>query len=95
MITIETFFMLSAAVVLIGLIVWRRDLKSGRILRPKSLTRARSVRDLFADTRSPSMSPPPPDADAARRRTTRGEGDRRRHPRREGRTGLTLAGPPV
>ena len=70
MITIETFFMLSAAVVLIGLIVWRRDLKSGRILRPKSLTRARSVRDLFADTRSPSMSPPPPDADAARRRTT-------------------------
>ena len=70
MITIETFFMLSAAVVLIGLIVWRRDLKSGRILRPKSLTRARSVRDLFADTRSPSMSQPPPDADAARRRTT-------------------------
>ena len=70
MITIETFFMLSAAVVLIGLIVWRRDLKSGRILRPKSLTRARSVRDLFADTRSPSMSPPPVDADAARRRTT-------------------------
>ena len=69
MITIETFFMLSAAVVLIGLIVWRRDLKSGRILRPKSLTRARSVRDLFADTRSPAMSPPP-DADAARRRTT-------------------------
>ena len=56
MITIETFFMLSAAVVLIGLIVWRRDLKSGRILRPKSLTRARSVRDLFADTRSPAMT---------------------------------------
>jgi len=70
MITIETFFMLSAAVVLIGLIVWRRDLKSGRILRPKSLTRARSVRDLFADTRSRAMSPPAPDADAARRRAT-------------------------
>ena len=55
MITIEMFFVLSAIVVLIGLIVWRRDLKSGRILRPKALTRSRMVRDLFADTRSPSM----------------------------------------
>ena len=55
MITIETFFVLSAIVVLIGLIVWRRDLKSGRILKPKVLTRSRMVRDLFADTRSPSM----------------------------------------
>jgi hypothetical protein len=69
MITIEIFFMLSALVVLIGLIVWRRDLKSGRILRPKTLARARSVRDLFANTRSPAMSPQAPDADAARRRT--------------------------
>ena len=68
MITIEIFFMLSALVVLIGLIVWRRDLKSGRILRPKSLTRARSVRDLIAATRSPATSPPPPDAEAGRRR---------------------------
>jgi len=56
MITIETFLVLSAIVVLIGLIVWRRDIKSGRIMRPKALTRARSVRDLFADTRSPAMT---------------------------------------
>ena len=56
MVTIETFFVLSAIVVLIGLVVWRRDLKSGRILRPKALTRSRMVRDLFADTRSPAMS---------------------------------------
>jgi hypothetical protein len=56
MITIEVFFVLSAIVVLIGLVVWRRDLKSGRILRPKALTRSRLVRDLFADTRSPAMS---------------------------------------
>ncbi len=56
MITIETFFILSAFVVLIGLIVWRRDLKSGRILKPKVLSRSpRMVRDLFADTRSPAM----------------------------------------
>jgi hypothetical protein len=54
MITIETFFILSAFVVLIGLIVWRRDLKSGRIL--KVLSRSpRMVRDLFADTRSPAL----------------------------------------
>ena len=56
MITIEIFLVLSAIVVLIGLIVWRRDLKSGRILRPKALTRSRSVRDLFADTRSPAIT---------------------------------------
>jgi hypothetical protein len=56
MITIETFFILSAFVVLIGLIVWRRDLKSGRILKPKVLSRSpRMVRDLFADTRSPAL----------------------------------------
>jgi len=56
MLTIETFFILAAIVVLIGLIVWRRDLKSGRILKPKVLSRSpRMVRDLFADTRSPSM----------------------------------------
>ena len=56
MVTIEIFLMLAAIVVLIGLIVWRRDVKSGRIMRPKALTRARSVRDLFADTRSPAMT---------------------------------------
>ena len=55
MVTIETFLILAAVVVLIGLVVWRRDIKSGRIMRPKALTRARSVRDLFADTRSPTM----------------------------------------
>ena len=61
MITIETFFVLSAIVVLIGLIVWRRDLKSGRILKPKVLSRSRMVRDLFADTRSPAMNGGGPD----------------------------------
>ena len=56
MVTIETFFILAAIVVLIGLIVWRRDLKSGRILKPKVLSRSpRMVRDLFADTRSRAM----------------------------------------
>jgi hypothetical protein len=81
MITIEIFFILSAVVVLIGLIVWRRDLKSGRIMRPKALTRARSVRDLFADTRSPAMTPPAADTEAKRRRApgaakaTTGDGD--------------------
>jgi len=55
MVTIEIFLVLAAIVVLIGLVVWRRDVKSGRIMRPKALTRARSVRDLFADTRSPAM----------------------------------------
>jgi hypothetical protein len=68
MITIETFFILSAVVVLIGLVVWRRDLKSGRIMRPKALTRARSVRNLFADTRSQAMPPPPADTGAPRSR---------------------------
>ena len=56
MVTIETFLVLAAIVVVIGLVVWRRDIKSGRIMRPKALTRARSVRDLFADTRSPAMT---------------------------------------
>ena len=69
MVTIEVFFVLAAVVVLIGLVVWRRDLKSGRILRPKALTRARYVRDLFADTRAPAMGAggdkPAPGADAA------------------------------
>ena len=78
MVTIETFLVLAAIVVLIGLIVWRRDIKSGRIMRPKALTRARSVRDLFADTRSPAMAGGPrtlaqaaagPDDGAATRRT--------------------------
>ncbi|MEO8487501.1 MAG: hypothetical protein ABI585_14300 [Betaproteobacteria bacterium] len=55
MITIEVFLVLAAIVVLIGLVVWQRDLRSGRILRPKSLMRARSVRDLFVDTHSPAM----------------------------------------
>lgn len=59
MLTIETFFMLAAFVVVIGLVVWRRDVRSGRILRPKALTRARYVRDLFADTRSPAMGASP------------------------------------
>jgi hypothetical protein len=70
MITIETFFILSAFVVLIGLIVWRRDLKSGRILKPKVLSRSpRMVRDLFADTRSPAVgggNGPGPDAPKTR-----------------------------
>ena len=73
MVTIETFLVLSALVVLIGLVVWRRDVKSGRILRPKALTRARYVRDLFADTRAPAMGgglhpdKPAPGADAERK----------------------------
>ena len=63
MVTIETFFVLAAIVVLIGLVVWRRDLRSGRIMRPKALSRSRYVRDLFADTRSPAMSGTPPGED--------------------------------
>ena len=58
-VTIETFLVLAAVVVVIGLIVWRRDIKAGRIVKPNKLIRARSVRDLFADTRSPSMGVPP------------------------------------
>ena len=54
-VTIEAFFVLAAVVVVIGLVVWRRDIRAGRILRPKALTRARYVRDLFADTRSPAI----------------------------------------
>jgi hypothetical protein len=71
MLTIETFFVLSAIVVLIGLVVWRRDLKSGRILKPKVLARSpRMVRDLFADTRSPAMGADtkPPAADGPKTR---------------------------
>ena len=67
MVTIETFFVLATIVVGIGLIVWRRDYKSGRIPRPKPLIRSRYVRDLFADTRSPAMGgdgAKPPAADA-------------------------------
>jgi hypothetical protein len=58
-VTIEGFFVLAAVVVVIGLVVWRRDVKSGRILRPAALTRARYVRDLFVDTRSPAVGAPP------------------------------------
>ena len=76
MVTIETFFVLSAIVVLIGLVVWRRDLKSGRILKPKVLSRSRMVRDLFADTRSPAMGAgaPDPAADAKPRAKPREDG---------------------
>ncbi|CAG0980050.1 hypothetical protein BURK1_01695 [Burkholderiales bacterium] len=31
---IEIFFLLAALVVVIGLVVWRRDVKSGRVRRP-------------------------------------------------------------
>ena len=77
MITIETFFVLSAIVVLIGLIVWRRDLKSGRIMKPKALTRSRLVRDLFADTRSPAMGGNgPATLDGSRRGKAKEGGDK-------------------
>jgi len=73
MVTIETFFVLSAIVVLIGLVVWRRDLKSGRILKPKVLSRSRMVRDLFADTRSPAMNGGPDTVAPAKPRAKPGE----------------------
>ena len=35
MTTIESFFVLAALVVFVGILVWRRDISSGRIPRPK------------------------------------------------------------
>lgn len=58
MITIEIFFLLAAAVVLIGLIVWRRDVKAGRVLRTSMRGPVTVMRERFAG-RSAAAAPPP------------------------------------
>ena len=43
MTTIESFFVLAAFVVFVGLVVWRRDIRTGRIPRPKRRRPAMSL----------------------------------------------------
>lgn len=50
MTTIESFFVLAAIVVFVGLVVWRRDLRTGRIPRPKRKLPATSLRERLGDT---------------------------------------------
>ncbi len=50
MITIESFFALAAIVVFVGVVVWRRDIRTGRIPRPKRKRPAMSLRERLADT---------------------------------------------
>jgi len=50
MTTIESFFVLAAFVVFVGLVVWRRDIRTGRIPRPKRRRPAMSLRERLGDT---------------------------------------------
>jgi hypothetical protein len=50
MTTIESFFVLAALVVLVGVLVWRRDIRTGRIPRPKRRLPAMSLRERLGDT---------------------------------------------
>jgi hypothetical protein len=58
MITIEVFFVLAAVVVVIGLIVWRRDVKAGRVMRTTMRGPVTVMRERFASRASASGSPP-------------------------------------
>ena len=71
MTSIDTFFVLAAVVVLLGIVVWRRDIKTGRIPRPKPRGPSMSVRERFADRVAPkasSIKAPRSDAKAAAQR---------------------------
>ena len=50
MTTIESFFVLAALVVFVGILVWRRDIRSGRIPRPKRRVPSMSLRERLGDT---------------------------------------------
>jgi len=50
MTTIESFFVLAALVVFVGILVWRRDIRSGRIPRPTRRGPAMSLRERLGDT---------------------------------------------
>ena len=50
MTTIESFFMLAALVVFVGFLVWRRDVRSGRIPPPKRRGPSMSLRERLGDT---------------------------------------------
>ena len=50
MTTIESFFVLAALVVFVGILVWRRDVRSGRIPRPKRRVPSMSLRERLGDT---------------------------------------------
>ena len=47
---VESFFALAALVVLVGIVVWRRDIRSGRIPRPRRRMPAISLRERLGDT---------------------------------------------
>jgi len=47
---VESFFVLAALVVLVGIVVWRRDIRSGRIPRPRRRMPALSLRERLGDT---------------------------------------------
>jgi len=50
MTTIESFFVLAALVVFIGIVVWRHDIRTGRIPRPKRRGPVMSIRERLGDT---------------------------------------------
>ena len=50
MTTIEYFFVLAALVVFVGILVWRRDIRQGRITRPKRRLPSMSLRERLGDT---------------------------------------------
>ncbi|MCE7877757.1 MAG: hypothetical protein DYH14_10600 [Betaproteobacteria bacterium PRO3] len=70
MITFELFLVLAAVVVVIGFIVWRRDVKAGRVMRsargPVTVMRERWIGRSTTSTAAPtSAGPPGTKADAA------------------------------
>ena len=82
MITIEAFFVLAAVVVVIGLVVWRRDVKAGRVMRttmrgPVTVMRERFASRAAAPGGTAAASPPttqPPAPPSTPPRADAGEG---------------------
>ncbi|MCC6378496.1 MAG: hypothetical protein IT519_06755 [Burkholderiales bacterium] len=62
MVTIEIFFLLALVVVVIGFVVWRRDVKAGRVMRTTARGPVTVIRDRFA---SRAATPPAPEAGAS------------------------------
>lgn len=65
MVTMESFLVLAFAVVVIGIIVWRRDVKAGRVMRTTMRGPMTVMRDRFAHRASPPGAATPPQAPAS------------------------------